>query len=178
MIRKTAALFLFLALALFAAAAPAVRFSFSSDDRIGIEGDNVVITPEDADLPRAEILPSGDLRIDGRTIATSLADRLLLVRFNQSVHSMVALGIDLGVEGAHLGLHAAAAALVGLLTGDEDAAKHEVEPRAGKMKAKARALCREMRTLFRIQEQLAHDVPAFRPYAALDGETGHCHVDD
>jgi hypothetical protein len=59
-----------------------------------------------------------------------------------------------------------------------DAAKRTVEPRAAKMKENARALCMEARTLKLVQDEIANDVPAFRPYAQIDDEGSHCHVDD
>ncbi len=174
--RKLAALAFFLALALAASAASAVHFSFSSDVDISIDGDVVVLAPHGE--ARAEIAPSGDLRIDGNLIAVSLKDRLLLARYNQSVQAIVAQGVALGVQGAGLGVQALTAALVGLATGDEDAAKRTVEPRAKRMKESARALCLEARTLRLVQDEIAHDVPAFRPYAMIDGDHSRCQVDD
>jgi hypothetical protein len=177
MLRKLAPLALFLALALAASAASAVHFSFSSDVNISIDDDRVILSPHDA--PRAEIAPSGDLRIDGQLIAVPLKDRLLLARYNQSVRTIVSDAVHLGVQGASLGVQALTAALVGLATGDEGAAKRAVEPKAEKMKERGREICLEARTLRMVQEEIAADVPAFRPYALIDSDAGsHCHVDD
>jgi hypothetical protein len=176
MLKKLAALAFFVALALAASAASAVHFSFSSDVNISMDGDVVVLEPHGE--ARAEIAPSGDLRIDGRLVTVPLKDRLLLARYNQSMHAIVSRGVALGVQGASLGMQALTAALVGIATGDEDAAKRTVEPRAKKMKANARALCLEARTLRMVQNEIAADVPEFRPYALIDGDGSDCHVDD
>jgi len=176
MSRKLAALAFFLTLLLAAGAASAAHFSFSSDVNISMDGDLVILEPHGE--ARAEIAPSGDLRIDGKLIAVPLKDRLLLARYNQSMQTIVSRGIALGVEGAGLGVQALTAALVGIVTGEKDAAKRTVEPRAAKMKENARALCMEARTLKLVQDEIANDVPAFRPYAQIDDEGSHCHVDD
>ena len=46
------------------------------------------------------------------------------------------------------------------------------------MKERARALCLDVRTLKQMQDQLALDVPAFRPYAMIDRDPHHCEVED
>jgi hypothetical protein len=177
MFRKLGTLLLFLALTLAASAASAVHFHFSTDDNVSIEGDDVVLHPDGE--PRAVIAASGDLRIDGRRIETSLKDRMLLVRYNQSVHAIVAEALDLGMQGASIGVHALTAALVGLVTGDGENAKRAVEPQARRMKQRGRALCLEARTLQQVQDEIAKDVQEFRPYAVIDVHDKHqCEVED
>ncbi|HEV8628745.1 MAG TPA: DUF2884 family protein [Thermoanaerobaculia bacterium] len=176
--RKLAPAFLLLAMVLVARGAAAVHLTFSTGDGIELRDDWVVITPEEG--AKAEISPGGRLRIDGRWVAVSERDRLLLARYNRAIHDIHAQAIEIGIQGAGIGFSALGAAVVGLLTGGGDAAvERHVEPQARRLKEKAKQLCREVQRLRRLQDDLAADVPAFRPYALMDeDDEPRCQMDD
>ncbi len=163
-------------LTLAAAPASAVHFSFSTGNEVDLDGDRVRITPHDG-VPMAEITPEGVLRIDGRTIAVEERERVLLVRYNVTLRTITQQAIDVGMAGASVGIKAATAALVALLTGgDEQQIKAKVEPQAEHLKARARSLCTQVKELKRVEDELAERLEAFRPYALIDKPD--CHIED
>lgn len=175
--RTLTAATLALTLALVCGAASATRFSFSTGNGIDLRGDRVVITPKDR--PAAEISPAGELSIAGLTVAANEKDRMLLVRYNKTIRSIRDHALDVGMRGAGIAFEALSAAAVALITGDSDAAKRQVEPSAERLKEKARALCTEVKALKQVQDEIAADLAAFRPYALMDeGDAAQCHVED
>jgi hypothetical protein len=172
--RTLAAVPLLAALALPAASASAMHFEISTGDPIDVQGDRVVIHPEG--VPAAEISPGGVLRIDGRAVVTAERDRVLLERYNRRVRRIEETAIDMGLRGAEIGVTALAAAVVAVVTGDHDHVEQAVRPDAEELKDKGRRLCHDVEDLRALQDQLAVNVPAFRPYALMD-DRPHCHVD-
>jgi hypothetical protein len=167
---------LLLPLALVATSASAVHVRISTGEGIEIDNDTVVITPRGE--ARAEISARGDLRIDGRPVALDDHDRQMLQRYNRKLHSIQAHAIEIGIEGASIGIGALAYVAVALVTGDRDAVERHVEPRAERLEEKAQHLCHEVRSLQRLQDRIADEVPAFVPYALMDeDDAADCHVD-
>jgi hypothetical protein len=166
-----------LLLSLVAGRASAFHISFDTSDEIEIRDGSVWVNPEG--LPEAEITAAGNLRIDGHAVALRDQDRRLLARYNRGFRDVKDQAIDLGFDGVNIGISALAAAVVAVATGDHDYVEKKVEPDASRMKAKAKELCREVRELHRLQDDIAARVSAFRPYAVMDGDGDHdCHVDD
>ena len=163
---------------LLAGRASAFHMSFNiDDDEIQIRDGSVWVNPDGA--PEAEISTAGDLRIDGRAVALRAEDRRLLARYNRGFRDVRDEAIDLGFDGVDIGISAVAAAVVAVATGDHDYVEKKVQPDANRMKEKARQLCNEVRELRRLQDRIAIQVPSFRPYAVMDGDTANdCHVDD
>ncbi len=167
---------LLFALTLVAASASATHVHFSTGDGIEVHGDDVVITPDDG--PAAEISPGGELRIDGRRVALDDQQRRMLARYNRKVHTIEKHAIEVGVEGAGIGIEALGTVVAALFTGDASAAERRIQPHADRLKDKARQLCYEVRSLRTLQDVAAGAIPAFRPYALMDDDAPDCHVDD
>ena len=165
-----------LSLALIAGVASASRFSFSTGTDMEIEGDRVVLTPSDG--PVAEISSLGELRIGGRLVAVEAGDRLLLAQYNAEVHGLVHRAVEIGIQGAGIGLRAVGEALAALVTGDHDPSSR-IEAKAATLKRDARDLCKDVNKLRRLQDRIAGDVEEFRPYALIDHDrSAHCEVED
>lgn len=122
-----------------------------------------------ADLrPKAEISPQGDLLIGGKTVATSPAQRTLLLDYRKQSIGIAEAGMDIGTQGADLGLQAAKQALWGKLSGKNDSAiEASIKPQADEIRAAALRLCARLPGLLLSQQKLAAAVAEFTPYATM-----------
>lgn len=119
-------------------------------------------------LPKAVITPQGDLLIAGRKVDATPAQRALLLDYRQQIIGIAEAGMDIGERGASLGMGAAKQAIVGALSGKDDKQiEAAIHPQAEQIKAAAMALCKRLPRLRASQQQLATDLPAFRPYATM-----------
>lgn len=122
--------------------------------------------------PKAEITPQGELLIGGSAVAITPEQRALLLAYRAEVVEIATAGIDIGAEGANLGLRAAGQALRSVLSGNPEQAgarvEAEVEAEAGAIKAAAHRLCQRIPALREQQQALAASLPAFAPYASID----------
>lgn len=123
-----------------------------------------------ADLPEAVITPSGQFRIDGRTVPTSPVQQALLREYRQRVVEVGEAGIGVGERAALLTLEAIDAPLLSLIgsamTGGlerkvERTVRRHLEPLAGEV-------CDRLPAVLASQDRLAAALPAFQPYASLD----------
>ena len=175
--RRSPVVFLLFAalLALAAAPAAAAHISINVDHDIEIEGDDVVIDNDDEE---AIVTPDGRLIVEGRRIAIGERDRQALVLYNQALRRVEDRGIEIGLQGAGLAVHALAEAFTAIATGNERRAERRIEAHAEDIKDAARELCRDLRTAEVLQEMVAERVPAFRPFAVLELDEDDCDVDD
>ena len=161
-----------LSLTLTAGAASASHFSFSTGNDMELEGDRVVLTP--AEGPVAEISPLGELRIGGRLVAVKPRDRLLMAQYNAEVHSLVHRAVEIGIQGAGIGIRAVGEALAAMVSGDHDASPR-IEAKAATLKRDARDLCKDVNKLRRLQGsdcRRRRGVPAVR--ADRHERSAHC----
>lgn len=124
------------------------------------------------DLPKAEITPQGDFLIDGEAIAIDAAQRRQLLDYRGMVIDVARAGIDIGEVSALAAVDAVDrgvfSLMVGAMTGGlerriERTVRNTVGP--GVL-----LICDRMPALREAQQQLAVDLPAFRPYARLDAQ--------
>ena len=120
--------------------------------------------------PKAEITPAGDLLIDGKPVSIDADQRALLLDYRRQLMAIANAGIDIGAEGANLGLRAAGHAIAGVLKGDSDAVEAAIEADAAGIEAAADALCEQVKAMEATRQQLATRLPAFAPYATGDEE--------
>ncbi len=84
-------------------------------------------------------------------------------------------GLEVGKQGAALGVKAAGDALAGVISGNTDHVGEHIEAQAEKLKQEALKICAQVATLRQAQDTLAQQLPAFRPYASLDAsDIGDC----
>ncbi|HEV7123473.1 MAG TPA: hypothetical protein VGN24_08605 [Rhodanobacter sp.] len=120
-------------------------------------------------LPKAEITPQGDLLIAGTKVAATPAQHALLVDYRAQIVSIAEAGMDIGTQGADLGIHAAKAAIWGALSGKNDKAiEASIKPQTDKIQAAALKLCKRLPELLSSQQNLAAAMPEFRPYARME----------
>ncbi|TPG10225.1 hypothetical protein EAH75_05485 [Rhodanobacter glycinis] len=118
--------------------------------------------------PKAEITPQGDLLIAGKKVAATPAQQTLLMDYRQQIVGIAETGMDIGAQGADLGLNAAKEGVWGALTGKSDKdIEAAIKPQTDKIEAAAARLCLRMPDLLSTQQKLAAAMPEFRPYATM-----------
>ncbi|WP_394004937.1 hypothetical protein ACF3M1_07450 [Luteimonas sp. WGS1318] len=136
------------------------------------DGDRRRRTHTDTPLPKAEITPLGDFLIEDQAVAIDAAQRRQLLGYRAMVIDIAKAGIDIGevtalaaVDSVDRGVFSL---MVSAMTGRlerriERAVRDTVGP--GVL-----LICDRMPALREAQQQLAADLPEFRPYARLDAQ--------
>lgn len=128
--------------------------------------------------PSAQITPQGDLIIDGRTVDSDAAQRALLLAYRRQIEAIASAGMDIGVQGADLGVRAATDAISSIFSGDTEGVEARVNAEAAKIEASAKRLCDLLPGLLQAQQALSATLPAFAPYATLKpSDIDECHRD-
>lgn len=119
--------------------------------------------------PKAEITPQGELLIAGNKIAATPAQQTLLLDYRKQIVGIAEAGMDIGTQGADLGMNAAKEALWGALAGKDDKdIEASIKPQTDKIQAAALKLCQRLPDLLSTQQKLAAAMPEFRPYATME----------
>ena len=118
--------------------------------------------------PKAEITPQGDLLIAGKKVAATPSQQTLLLDYREQIVGIAKAGMDIGAQGADLGLSAAKEGVWGTLTGKSDKdIEAAIKPQTDKIQAAAAKLCQRLPDLLTSQQKLAAAMPEFRPYATM-----------
>lgn len=117
--------------------------------------------------PDAELTPGGDLLIDGKQVSVTAAQHTMLVQYREAIMAVAETGMNLGVQGADLGGQAITEVFNGLMSGHPDQIDKNINAKAGKIEAAAMQLCKQLKPVQEIQQQLAATLPEFAPYATL-----------
>jgi hypothetical protein len=118
--------------------------------------------------PKAEITPQGELLIAGKKVAATLSQQTLLLDYRQQIVGIAETGMDIGAQGADLGLSAAREGVWGAITGKSDKdIEAAIKPQTDKIEAAAMKLCQRLPDLLSSQQKLAAAMPEFRPYATM-----------
>ncbi len=118
--------------------------------------------------PKAEITPQGELLVAGKKVAATPAQHALLLDYRQQIVGIAEAGMDIGTQGADLGIQASKAALWGALAGKSDKdIEAAIKPQTDKIQATAFKLCQRLPDLLSNQQKLAAAMPEFRPYATM-----------
>lgn len=118
--------------------------------------------------PKAEITPQGDLLIAGKQVAATPVQHALLLDYRKQIVGIAEAGMDIGAQGADLGINAAKQALWGKLTGKSDKAiETAIKPQTDKIQAAAAKLCQRLPDVLSTQQKLAAAMPEFKPYATM-----------
>lgn len=153
-----------------------------TDFRVNGDHKGVVITSDENGndtRPKAEITPQGDLLIEGKKIAADARQHALLMQYRKQVEGVASAGMDIGVQGAELGMKAAGEAIKGIFIGNTDDVEQRVEAEAEKIKLSARKLCDQLPAMLETQTALAGAMPEFKPYATMDqGDIDECYKDN
>lgn len=117
--------------------------------------------------PHAAITPAGELLVDGKTVATTPAQRAMLLEYRGQVIGIADAGMAIGAKGADLAGAAVTEAIGSIFSGDTHEMEQRVEAQADKLKEEAKVLCRQLPAMLVTQRKLAASLPAFRPYATM-----------
>lgn len=124
---------------------------------------------DDDSRPKAQITPAGDLLIANKKIPATPAQHALLLDYRSQIVGIAAAGMDVGAQGADLGLNAAKQALLGSFGGKSGKEiEASIKPQAEKIRAAALQLCQRLPSLLSSQQKLASAMPEFRPYATME----------
>ena len=119
--------------------------------------------------PKAEITPQGELLIAGKKVASTPAQQVLLMDYRQQIIGIAEAGMDIGTQGADLGIQASKAALWGAFSGKSDKdIEAAIKPQTDKIQAAALQLCKRLPDMLSSQQKLAAAMPDFRPYATME----------
>ena len=141
-------------------------------------GDDRSTKTSDTPLPKAEITPQGDFLVENQAVAIDAAQRRQLLAYRGMVLDVARAGIDIGevtalaaVDSVDRGVFSL---MVGAMTGSlERRIERSVRSTVGPGVAQ---ICDRMPALREAQQQLAADLPEFRPYARLQaGDEASCH---
>ena len=128
---------------------------------------NISVSEGASTLPKAEITPQGDLFIGGKQVTINEQQRALLLQHRANVTAVALAGMEIGVQGADLGMRAAGEAIKGIFNGNTGEIEKKIEAEAEKMKLSAAKLCEKLPALQESQQALAAAIPEFKPYANM-----------
>ncbi|HRP71069.1 MAG TPA: hypothetical protein PK743_00325 [Luteimonas sp.] len=121
------------------------------------------------DLPPAHITRDGQLVISGTEIRMDDSARATARAYRESIIAIAEAGMDIGVQGADLGMQVAREAIGSLFRGDTDQIEKRIKEAEGKqLEAAALQLCEQLPGLLSAQQSLAATVPEFAPYARME----------
>lgn len=141
-----------------------------SEARHKLETENMSLGDDHDRLPKAELTPAGELLVDGKPVAMTPAQQTLGKAYRNQLQGVASAGIAIGMEGAKLGIDAAAGALKSLMGGqsaDEIGKQAEAAARET-IKPKVEQLCARLPEVLKSQQAWAAAQPEFRPYATMD----------
>ena len=156
-----------------------VRIHTHDKGRIDIQGTDIVITA--ADHSRAEIGPAGDLKIGGKDVPVTDAQRQLLLQYSSNLRDMEKRGQAAGWKALRMAPSILGTALADLFTGASDKQRDEDTNKAAEpLKQEFLELCDGVMTERDIQDQISDALPAFKPYAVIRAHDteNNCHSDD
>ena len=131
---------------------------------------NITLSADDNTHPTAEITPAGDLLVGGDKVTVNAEQRALLLQYRGHVEEVAAAGAEIGMQGAKLATKAMGEAVTSIFNGDTDGMEKRIEAEAEKIEVEARVLCERMPGMLKAQQAVADALPAFRPYATMDGD--------
>lgn len=118
--------------------------------------------------PNAYVSRKGDLRIDGKNIAVTQAQRQLLQHYYVQARSTMDSGKAMGKQGIAMAERGIGDAISSIFHKDSTVAEKRMDAESQKIGSAANALCANIKSLGTTQLAIAAQIPAFAPYAAGD----------
>jgi hypothetical protein len=156
-----------------------VRINTHDKGRIDVKGVDIVITAEDHS--QAGIDPAGDLKIQGKDVPVTDAQRQLLVQYSQNLRDMEKQGEAAKRQAWSMAPGILGTALGDLFTGASDKQINDDANKADEpLKAEVLKLCDKVKAERTVQDQIGDALPAFKPYAVIhaDDTENNCRADD
>ena len=120
--------------------------------------------PDHAD---ATINAAGDLRVASTAITVTSAERELLKRYYTGAQAVRDHGIATGKAGVATAGKAIGSVASGLLHGDADKIDGDIQASVAKVGEQVSLICNDLAEMRTVQETLAGQLEAFRPYALI-----------
>jgi len=131
-------------------------------------GDMTLTAADDSGVPKAAITPQGDFLVAGKPVDITPQQRKEVLAYRAQYIDIAQQGIAIGHEGVEVGRHAMVPMMFASLFGaPEKTIDANMDKRLAGVRAATAKLCDQMPALMAAQQQLAADLPAFEPYAAL-----------
>lgn len=121
----------------------------------------------DANLPKAEITPQGDLLVDGKAVAITPEQRTQLLEYRSHLLGIVEAGMTVGIMGADLAGKALTESIGSVLSGNTRDFEKKMEAEGKKIEADAMQICAHLQPLLAAQDRLAASLAEFKPYATM-----------
>ncbi|MGH8190024.1 MAG: hypothetical protein ACREP2_01075 [Rhodanobacteraceae bacterium] len=138
------------------------RFGYDLDFR---NGELVAHAP---DQPNAYIGADGGLRVGDRTIAVTPQQRALLKDYYGESKAIVAEGEATGKAGAKFAVHTIGHAMTSIFAGDSKQADTQLNAQGNAIRTSAQKICAGANRLHELQQTIAAQLPAFKPYQTFD----------
>ncbi len=116
----------------------------------------------------AEILRNGDLRIAGRAVALTPAQRVLTTRYFTQAQVALFDGVRTGIAGARMAGSVIGALIPALFHDDSRIINDTAHAQTVTLDRHVDRLCAEIGAIRSTQDQLVARLPAFAPYAVID----------
>jgi hypothetical protein len=117
--------------------------------------------------PDATISADGKLQIGQQAIAVDALQQQLLQQYYGNASAIAADGLATGKAGAEVGEQAAKSVATRLLSGEPDRIQQDIEAKTKLVTAAAAKICQDLGKLQAVQDQLAVQLPAFKPYGGV-----------
>ncbi|TAN03929.1 MAG: hypothetical protein EPN36_11005 [Rhodanobacteraceae bacterium] len=129
---------------------------------------NLRLTTDSSRAPKAAITPQGDFLIAGKPLALTAQQRNDVLDYRTQYIEIAQQGIAIGHEGVDVGRRAMLPMIFASLFGASDKTiDARMDKRLAGVRADTAKLCDRLPALMTAQQQLAADLPAFKPYATL-----------
>ena len=135
----------------------------------GITVNDGTVTLHGNGAPEATINATGDLSIGGNVLTTDAAQREQLQHYYSSVLAVRDDGIATGKAGAAVAGEAIKSVASGLVNGNPDQIGKQVDAKAKVVTDAALKICQDIDGIKAAQDNLAGQLPAFKPYAMIVG---------
>lgn len=104
----------------------------------------------------------------GKPVPLSPSQRAEVLAYRHRVVDIARQGMEVGKQGAALGIEVARTAIAGVLSGASDEQiQQRAKAKTAGIRHTAKKICDRLPALMNSQHRLAADLPAFRPYADL-----------
>ncbi|MFK2931382.1 YggN family protein [Dyella agri] len=132
---------------------------------IRLYGDVVALHVDGA--PEASIASDGGFTVNDKPVEITPAERALLTQYNRSVRSVRETGLAMGKAGVSM----AAKAVTAAVSSSSGKAGNEAEAGSEAIKKLNLDICSDTAAIKAAQDQLATQLAAFKPYAAIVSAT-------
>lgn len=129
---------------------------------------DMTLTAYGSGIPKAAITPQGDFLVAGKAVTLSARQRDEVLDYRAQYIDIAQRGIAIGRQGVDVGRRAMAPMMLAALFGASDKTiDASMDKRLAGVRVATAKLCDRMPALMAAQQQLAADLPAFKPYATL-----------